>query len=147
MNLTSTKNLSTVCTQTSVVFNQSHTWEQKIVYRAMREELKNLVESGLTARLSGRKRKPISVSSWPPLPGSHPSPYFLDVHGPNEGGETHTASHSQCGSPTEWSHLVAYFPTQGVDNGSILPEISRYQSSIKPFPGHFPSGRFPPLQI
>lgn len=127
------------CTQTTVVFNQSYTWEQKTVYRAMREELKNLVESGLAVRVRGRKRKPISISSWgPQVPGllsreaiHLPAPW--DVHGPNEEGKTHTASHPLCGCPTDGSHLVAYFPIQRVEDGSVLSKISRYQSSTSHF--------------
>lgn len=61
------------CTQTSVVFNQLHLGE-KIVCRAMKKELRNFVESGLAVYVSRRKRKSISISSLPPLPGSHPYP-------------------------------------------------------------------------
>lgn len=51
------------------------------------------------------------------------------------------------GVPLIWSHLVTYFPSQGVEDGSILPKTSGCQSSSKPLSGGFPSGRFPPLQI
>lgn len=51
------------CTQTSVAFNQSHTWEQKTVCGATKEELKNLVQSGLAVRMmSGREVKTALLS-------------------------------------------------------------------------------------
>lgn len=73
MNLTFTKNLSTVAD----VFNQSYTWEQNIVCTAMKEEFKNLIESGLAMCRKRKNRKPISMDSLPPLPGSHSSPCAL----------------------------------------------------------------------
>lgn len=92
MNLTFTKNLPTVAPKSLTVFNQSYTGEEKIIYRATREELKNLVESGLAVHVSKRKRKPISKSSLPPFPGSHPSPWSLGPGRNNEGGKTHTTN-------------------------------------------------------
>lgn len=155
MNLTFTKNLPTVAPKSLTVFNQSYTGEEKIIYRATREELKNLVESGLAVHVSKRKRKPISKSSLPPFPGSHPSPWSLGPGRNNEGGKTHTTNPlspyprppPHMGVPLIWCHLVIYFPTWGVEDRSILPKTSGCQSSTKPFSAHFPSGRFPPLQI
>ena len=73
MNLTFTKNLSTV----AAVLNQSYTWEEKIVCRDANKELKSLVELGLAKCGSRRNRKPISINSLPPLPGSHSAPCEL----------------------------------------------------------------------
>ena len=84
MNLTFTKNLSTV----AEVFNQSYTWEQKIVCTAMKEEFKNLVESGLAVCRKRKNRKPISINSLPPLPGSYSSPCALGMcKSKEEGGK------------------------------------------------------------
>lgn len=122
MNLRFTKNLPTVAPKSLTVFNQSYTGEQKIIYRATREELKNLVASGLAVHVSRRKRKPISKGCLSPLPGSHPSPWSLGHGRNNEGEKTHTTNPL---SPYPRLPPPYGSPTDLVSPGDLLPNLGR----------------------
>ena len=89
------------CLQLQKFLTRVNTWEQKIVCRAMKEEFENLVESELAVLANRKNRRPVSISSLPPLPGSHSFFLHLGVC-PNlrkKGGNPHSRGPLVWGSP------------------------------------------------
>lgn len=64
-------------------------------------------------RVSERKRKPISVSSLPPLPGSRPSRWSLGRAQPQRRTEHPHSEPPPCGSPTDLASPGDLLPNAG----------------------------------